>query len=93
VSASHFDLKQTWLHYRLADGQPITRDFKHETAPPKAVCTQESGDAAQFLLAEGWARFADGITDEAYVEAAALAKNRKSGHLGRWAALRAKAFG
>jgi endonuclease YncB( thermonuclease family) len=64
---------------KLLDGMPITCDFKHETAPPKAVCRQESGDIAQFLLAEGWAQRADGVTDEAYVEAAALAKNRKAG--------------
>jgi endonuclease YncB( thermonuclease family) len=64
---------------RLLEGQPVICNFKHATVPPKAVCLIRDSDIAQFLLSEGWAELADGVTDEAYVEAQETAQNRKVG--------------
>jgi endonuclease YncB( thermonuclease family) len=64
---------------RLLEEQPVTCSFKHVTVPPKAVCLVRDSDIAQFLLSEGWAELADGVTDEAYVEAQETAQNRKAG--------------
>jgi endonuclease YncB( thermonuclease family) len=64
---------------RLLEGQPVICNFKHATVPPKAVCLIQDKDIAQFLLSEGWAELADGVTDAAYVEAEATAQSRKVG--------------
>jgi endonuclease YncB( thermonuclease family) len=63
----------------LLEGQPITCRFKYDTVPPKAVCLIQDSDIAQFLLSKGWAELADGITDEAYVEAQETAQSSKAG--------------
>jgi endonuclease YncB( thermonuclease family) len=64
---------------RLLEGQPVTCSFKHVTVPPRAVCLIRDSDIAQFLLSEGWAELADGVTDEEYVEAQETAQSRKAG--------------
>jgi endonuclease YncB( thermonuclease family) len=64
---------------RLLEGQPVTCSFKHVSMPPKAVCVIHDSDIAQSLLSEGWAELADGVTDEAYVEAQETAQSRKAG--------------
>jgi endonuclease YncB( thermonuclease family) len=64
---------------RLLEGQPVTCSFKHVTVPPRAVCLIRDSDIAQFLLSEGWAELADGVTDEEYVEAQETAQSGKAG--------------
>jgi hypothetical protein len=61
------------------DGQPITCSFMHASVPPKAICLVRDRDVTEFLLGEGWAELADGVADEAYVDAQASAQDRKSG--------------
>jgi len=63
----------------LLDGKSITCSFKHISVPPKAVCSLENSDVAQFLLNEGWAELAVGTTDKAYVEASETAQGRGAG--------------
>jgi hypothetical protein len=63
--------------------RPITCGFKHISVPPKAVCSMDGRDIAQFLLREGWAELAIGVTDQTYVEASEFARSRG---LGIWGA-------
>jgi endonuclease YncB( thermonuclease family) len=64
---------------KFLDGIPITCTFKHVAVPPKAVCLIGDNDVSQLLISQGWAELADAVTDETYVEAAALAKRSKVG--------------
>jgi hypothetical protein len=41
----------------------------HDADPPKATCSVRDRDVEQFLPNEGWAKLAEGVTDEHYVEA------------------------
>jgi endonuclease YncB( thermonuclease family) len=43
------------------------------------VCWVGDIDVTQWLLSQGWAELAEGVTDESYVEAAASARRRKVG--------------
>jgi hypothetical protein len=63
----------------LLDGQSVTCRFKHTTVPPKAICWVGDSDVTYFLLSQGWAELADGVTDETYVEALASAQTKKAG--------------
>jgi endonuclease YncB( thermonuclease family) len=63
----------------LLEGKPIACSFKHIADPPKAACSVGDNDVAQFLLAEGWAELAEGVTEEIYVGALASAQSRKAG--------------
>src|SRR6202045_4538526 len=63
----------------LLAGRPITCSFKQISAPPKAVCSMDGQDIAQFLLREGWAELPIDVTDQAYVEASELAHSRGLG--------------
>ena len=45
----------------------------------RRACSVGDTDIAQFLLAEGWAELADGVTEEMYVEAHTFAQSRKAG--------------
>jgi hypothetical protein len=63
----------------VVDGKPITCSFKHITVPPKAVCRVGDSDVTRILLSQGWAELADGVTDEAYLEALAFAQSTKAG--------------
>jgi hypothetical protein len=65
----------------LLAGRPITCSFKQLSIPPKAVCSMDGQDIAQFLLREGWAELPINVTEQAYVEASELA-HRKG--LGIW---------
>jgi endonuclease YncB( thermonuclease family) len=64
---------------KLLDGQSITCSFRHITVPPKVVCWVGDSDVTQFLLDQGWAELADGVTEETYVDAQASAQSRKAG--------------
>jgi endonuclease YncB( thermonuclease family) len=46
---------------------------------PKAVCWVGDTDVTQWLLNQGWAELAEGVTDDTYVEAASSARRRKVG--------------
>jgi hypothetical protein len=59
--------------------RPITCSFKPISVPPKAVCSVDGQDIAQFLLREGWAERPIDVTDQAYVEASELARSRGLG--------------
>lgn len=63
----------------LLDGKPISCNFKHNTQPPKAVCSIENSNVAEFLLSEGWAELAVGITEKVYMEASESAKSKGAG--------------
>jgi hypothetical protein len=63
----------------LLAGRPITCSFKQISVPPKAVCSMDNQDIAQFLLREGWAELAIDVTDQAYVEAYQSARSRGLG--------------
>ena len=63
----------------LLAGRPITCSFKQISVPPKAVCSMDGQDIAQFLLREGWAELPTDVTDQAYVEASELAHSRGLG--------------
>jgi endonuclease YncB( thermonuclease family) len=63
----------------LLGGRQITCSFKPITVPPKAVCSVDDQDIAQFLLREGWAELPVDVTDQAYVEASELAQSRGLG--------------
>jgi endonuclease YncB( thermonuclease family) len=63
----------------LLAGRPITCSFKQISVPPKAVCSMDGQDIAQFLLREGWAELPIDVTDQAYVEASELAHSRGLG--------------
>ena len=57
----------------------ITCSFKPISVPPKAVCSVDDQDIAQFLLREGCAELPIDVTDQAYVEASELAPSRGLG--------------
>ena len=59
--------------------RPITCSFKPISVPPKAVCSVDDQDIAQFLLREGCAELPIDVTDQAYVEASELAQSRGLG--------------
>ena len=59
--------------------RPITCSFRPISVPPKAVCSVDDQDIAQFLLREGWAELPIDVTDQAYVEASELAHSRGLG--------------
>ena len=63
----------------LLDKKPIACRFMHDTTPPKAACSVEDNDVAQYLLTHGWAELAEGVTDEVYVEAQSSAQAAKVG--------------
>jgi endonuclease YncB( thermonuclease family) len=63
----------------LLAGRPITCSFKPISVPPKAVCSVDDQDIAQFLLREGWAELPIDLTDHAYVEASELAHSKGLG--------------
>jgi len=60
----------------LLAGRPITCSFRQVSIAPKAVCSMDGQDIAQFLLREGWAELPVDVTDQAYVEASELAQRR-----------------
>jgi endonuclease YncB( thermonuclease family) len=64
---------------RLLEGQSISCSFIAAAGSPKAVCRVGDTDVTQWLLSQGWAELAEGVTDETYVEAAASARRRKAG--------------
>jgi endonuclease YncB( thermonuclease family) len=43
------------------------------------VCWVGDTDVTQWLLSQGWAELAEGVTDESYAEAEASARRRKVG--------------
>jgi endonuclease YncB( thermonuclease family) len=45
----------------------------------KAVCRVGDTNVTQWLLSQGWAELAEGVTDESYIEAAASARRMKIG--------------
>jgi endonuclease YncB( thermonuclease family) len=63
----------------LLDGQSISCSFIAAAGSPKAVCWVGDNDVTQWLLNQGWAELAEGVTDESYVEAVASARRRKAG--------------
>jgi endonuclease YncB( thermonuclease family) len=63
----------------LLEGQSISCRFIAAAGSPKAVCWVGDTDVTQWLLSQGWAELAEGVTDESYVEAAASARRRKAG--------------
>jgi endonuclease YncB( thermonuclease family) len=63
----------------LLEGQSISCSFIAAAGSPKAVCSVGDIDVTQWLLNQGWAELAEGVTDESYVEAAASARRRKAG--------------
>jgi endonuclease YncB( thermonuclease family) len=63
----------------LLAGQSISCRFIAAAGSPKAVCWVGDTDVTQWLLSQGWAELAEGVTDESYVEAAASARRRKAG--------------
>ena len=66
----------------LLEGKSIACRFKQMADVLKAACSVGDSDIAQFLLAEGWAELAEGVTEEIYVGANASARSRK---IGIWA--------
>jgi endonuclease YncB( thermonuclease family) len=63
----------------LMEGKSIACMFNHVVEPPKAACSVGDKDVAQFLLSEGWAELAEGVTEDIYVEAHTSAQSRKAG--------------
>jgi endonuclease YncB( thermonuclease family) len=64
---------------QLVEGQPISCSFMAAAGAPKAVCWVGDNDVTQWLLSQGWAELAEGVTDESYIEAAAFARRKKAG--------------
>ena len=71
----------------LLEGKSINCSFIDAAGSPKAACRVGDTDVTQWLLSEGWAELAEGVTDESYVEAAASARRRKAGIWGRRSAV------
>jgi endonuclease YncB( thermonuclease family) len=69
----------------MLEGKSLSCSFLAAAGSPKAVCRVGDTDVTQWLLSQGWAELAEGVTDESYVEAADSARRRKSGI---WAAVR-----
>jgi endonuclease YncB( thermonuclease family) len=46
----------------LVEGKSIACMFNHVVEPPKAACSVGDKDIAQFLLSEGWAELAEGVS-------------------------------
>jgi len=63
----------------LLEGKSIICSFLASTGSPKAVCRVGDTDVTQWLLSQGWAELAEGVTDESYIEAAASARRSKTG--------------
>src|SRR5215831_11929438 len=53
----------------LLEGRPISCSFMPAEGTPKAVCWVGDNDVTQWLLSQGWAELAEGVTDDTYVEA------------------------
>jgi hypothetical protein len=62
----------------LLEGQSISCSFIAAAGSPKAVCWVGDTDVTQWLLSQGWAERAEGVTDESYVEAAASTRRRNA---------------
>ena len=60
-------------------GNPSVAAFIAAAGSPKAACWVGDTDVTQWLLSQGWAELAEGVTDETYAEAAAFARRRKAG--------------
>jgi hypothetical protein len=63
----------------LLEGQSISCSFIAAAGSPKAACWVGDTDVTQWLLSQGWAELAEGVTDETYADAAASARRRKAG--------------
>jgi endonuclease YncB( thermonuclease family) len=63
----------------LLEGQSISCSFIASAGSPKAVCWVGDTDVTEWLLSQGWAELAEGVTDESYIEAAASARRKKAG--------------
>jgi endonuclease YncB( thermonuclease family) len=63
----------------FVESRTIACDIKNPSDVTTAVCWVESTDITRWLLQQGWAELADGITDKAYVEALSLARVKKIG--------------
>jgi endonuclease YncB( thermonuclease family) len=63
----------------LLEGQSISCSFIAAAGSPKAVCWVGDTDVTEWLLSQGWAELAEGVTDESYIEAAASARRKKAG--------------
>src|SRR5262245_15479623 len=63
----------------LLEGKSISCSFLASAGSPKAVCRVGDTDVTQWLLSQGWAELAEGVTDESYIEAAASARRSKAG--------------
>jgi endonuclease YncB( thermonuclease family) len=63
----------------LVEGQPISCSFRQAAGAPKAVCWVGDDDVTKYLLSQGWAELAEGVTEESYVEALASARRSKAG--------------
>ena len=63
----------------LLEGKSISCSFIAAAGAPKAVCWVGDTDVTQWLLSQGWAELAEGVTDESYAEAEASARRRKAG--------------
>ena len=63
----------------LLEGKSISCSFIAAAGAPKAVCWVGDTDVTQWLLSQGWAELAEGVTDESYTEAEASARRRKAG--------------
>jgi endonuclease YncB( thermonuclease family) len=61
------------------EGQSISCRFIAAAGSPKAVCWVGDTDVTQWLLSQGWAELAEGVTEDSYVEAASSARRRKVG--------------
>ena len=63
----------------LLERQSISCSFIAAAGSPKAVCWVGDTDVTEWLLRQGWAELAEGVTDETYAEAAASARRRRVG--------------
>jgi endonuclease YncB( thermonuclease family) len=63
----------------LLEGQSISCSFIAAAGSPKAVCSVGDTDVTEWLLSQGWAELAEGVTDQSYIEAAASARRKKAG--------------
>ena len=57
----------------------INCSFIDAVGSPKAACRVGDTDVTQWLLSQGWAELAEGVTDESYIEAVASARRNKAG--------------
>jgi len=62
----------------LIDRRALSCAFKGETTTA-AICGINNIDIAQWMLQEGWAELAEGVTNQSYINAAKLAQANKKG--------------